>query len=86
MKNKKEADSTKKGGKKEQEKVDNGSMPLTGHLREMRNRVAVCLAVFAAAFLICLNFAARLITLMTDMGASYQYSFVYLAPQELLMS
>ena len=86
MKSKKEADSTKKGRKEEQEKADNGSMPLTGHLREMRNRVAVCVAVFAAAFLICLNFAARLITLLTDMGEHYQYTFVYLAPQELLMS
>ncbi len=83
MKNNKTADSKAKG---QEEKADEGSMPLTGHLREMRNRILVCLIVFAAAFLVCLNFAPGLITLLTDMGEAYQYTFVYLAPQELLMS
>lgn len=34
---------------KEAERTDNGgSMSLTGHLREMRNRIIVCIVMFAA--------------------------------------
>ena len=86
MKNKGKADSSARGEENRKKETDDGSMPLTGHLKEMRNRIVVCLIVFAAAFLICLNFAPGLITLLTDMGEAYQYTFVYLAPQELLMS
>ena len=62
-----------------------GEMPLTGHLKELRNRIIVCVLSLVAGILICLNFASRIITLLTDMGAPYGYHFVYLAPQELLL-
>ena len=62
-----------------------GSMPLTGHLRELRNRVLLCLLALGAGFLACLSLAPRLVTLFTDMGAAYGYTYVYIAPQELLM-
>ena len=63
---------------------DEGRMSLTGHLRELRRRIIVCVLVFLAAAVLCLSFASRIVTLLTDLGAKYDYSFIYLAPQELL--
>lgn len=60
-------------------------MPLTGHLKELRDRILVCAAVLAVWFGVCLGFAPQLVTLFTDMGRAYGYRFVYIAPQELLM-
>ena len=62
-----------------------GSMPVTGHLKELRNRILVCVLFLLAAFGVCLGFAPRLITLLTGMGEAYDYVFVYIAPQELLL-
>ncbi len=60
-------------------------MPLTGHLKELRDRILVCAAVLAVGFGVCLALAPRLITHFTDMGRALGYRFVYIAPQELLM-
>ena len=60
-------------------------MSLTGHLRELRNRAVLCLLALLAGFAVCLAFAPRLTTLLTDMGTAYGYIYVYIAPQELLM-
>ena len=60
-------------------------MPLTGHLRELRNRVIVCLAVLTAAFLVMLAFAGKLVSFLLALGERYAYRFVYIAPQELLL-
>lgn len=72
-----------KKSKKAQE--DGGVMSLTGHLKELRNRLAVVLLALTAAFLICLSNAQTLVELFTNMGAGYGYQFVYISPQELLM-
>ena len=40
-------------------------MALSGHLKELRNRVAVCIICFVAAFLVCLNYAADIVELLT---------------------
>ncbi len=64
---------------------NDGSMSLSGHLRELRNRIAVCLAVLVLGFFGCLSVAGRLVTMLTDLGTAYQYSYVYIAPQELLL-
>lgn len=64
---------------------DGGSMSLTGHLKELRNRLAVVLLALVAVFLICLTNAQRLVELFTRMGAAHGYRFVYISPQELLM-
>lgn len=72
-------------GKKKKDTKDGGSMPLTGHLTEMRNRLIACVVVFIAASLIFLSQAERLMSLLTDMGRAYGYVYVFLAPQELLM-
>ena len=55
---------------------NDGSMSLSGHLRELRNRIAVCVVVLVLGFFGCLSVAGRLVTMLTD---------VYIAPQELLL-
>ena len=60
-------------------------MSLSGHLRELRNRILVVVILLLAAFTACLSFSPDFITFLTDMGAKYNYVFVYIAPQELLL-
>ncbi len=60
-------------------------MPLSEHLRELRNRLFVCLGVLLAATLAGLHFAPRIVELLLAIGRGYRYRFVYIAPQELLM-
>lgn len=61
------------------------NMTLSGHLRELRNRVVICLVCLVVSFLVGLHFAPNIIDFLTDMGKSCGYRYVYLAPQELLM-
>ena len=63
---------------------DGGRMSLSGHLRELRKRIIVCVLVFLAGTALCLAVSSRIVTLFMDLGAKYQYRFIYLAPQELL--
>jgi len=60
-------------------------MSLTDHLRELRNRIVVCVVVFVAAFVVFLGFAQQIVDLLTQMGLDNGYQFVYLSPQELLV-
>lgn len=60
-------------------------MALSGHLKELRNRVAICVVCLVVAFLVCLNYAPQLVEFLTDMGKAYGYQYIYVAPQELLM-
>ena len=62
-----------------------GSMPLSGHLRELRRRMLVCVLLLLAVFCACLAAAPRIVTLLTDMGTRYDYVYVYIAPQELFL-
>ncbi len=62
-----------------------GSMSLSGHLRELRNRILVCVLLLLAVFALCLSFAPRIVTLLTDMGKRFDYVYVYIAPQELFL-
>ena len=62
-----------------------GKMSLSGHLRELRNRLLVCVALLLAVFGLCLSVAPKIVTLLTDMGERYAYVYVYIAPQELLL-
>ncbi len=65
--------------------ADDGSMSLSGHLKELRNRIVVCVAVLVLGFAACLSVAGKLVTALTDLGTAYQYQYVYIAPQELLL-
>lgn len=60
-------------------------MSLSGHLRELRNRVVICVMCLVFTFLVGLHFAPDLVGLLTGMGEQYGYEYVYIAPQELLM-
>lgn len=70
---------------KKKEKNKNGEMSLTGHLKELRNRIIVVLVVLIVGMVVCFSFAEPIIGLLTDIGTRYGYNFVYLKPQELLM-
>ena len=71
--------------KKKPEVSSDGSMSVSGHLKELRNRVLICVIVFLVGFMACLGIAPKLVTIFTDMGQDFGYVFVYIAPQELLM-
>ena len=60
-------------------------MSLTGHLKEMRNRLVVCLIVFLVAAVVCFTYSAKIIEAFTNLGAPAGYSFVAIGPSEKLM-
>ncbi len=70
---------------KNQKKQKEDTMSLTGHLKELRNRLAICIVSLVAAFLIMLYFSQDIIHFLTALGTAKGYEFVYLAPQELLL-
>ena len=60
-------------------------MSLTDHLRELRNRVVVCVSALVIGFIVFLGFAEEIVDLLTQMGLDNNYQFVYLSPQELMI-
>ena len=62
-----------------------GSMSLSGHLKELRNRILICVILLVVMFALCLSFAPQIVTALTDMGEKYDYVYVYIAPQELFL-
>ena len=74
----------KKRKKKAEVMAEDGSMTLTGHLKELRNRLIICAVVFVVGVVVSLAYADRLIDLLTAMGRDY-YQYVSIAPQEKLM-
>ena len=71
--------------KKAEKAPADGSMSLSGHLRELRNRILICVILLLVTFAVCLSFAPQLVTLLTDMGKRFQYEYIYIAPQELFL-
>jgi len=53
-----------------------GRMPLSGHLRELRNRILVCIAFLLAAVLLGLRFAPEIVERLLSIGREYGYSYV----------
>ena len=62
-----------------------GTMSLSGHLKELRNRIIVCVLFLVVFFLLGLHFAPNVVNVLTGIGKDYGYRFVYIAPQELLL-
>ena len=60
------------------------NMSLVGHLREIRNRIAVSIAAFVVAFIACFAVIKPLADALLHMGIEYGFAYVYLAPSELL--
>jgi len=71
--------------KKAEVMEDDGSMTLTGHLKELRNRLIICAVVFVVGVIGFLAVSDKLIDLLTAMARNANYTFVFLAPQEKLM-
>lgn len=66
--------------------ADGGSMTLTGHLKELRNRLLICAIVFVVGTVYFLTISDKLVDLLTAMAINNNgYTFVFLAPQEKLM-
>lgn len=61
------------------------TMSLTEHLRELRNRLLICLLFLALAMLIGLRLAPTIVERLLSLGVRYHYRFIYTAPQELLL-
>lgn len=61
------------------------NMTLSGHLRELRNRLVVCIICILVSFMVGLYFAPRIIDQLTAIGEAYGYVYVFIAPQELLL-
>lgn len=70
---------------KKKTEASDGSMTLSGHLRELRNRILVVLAVFIVGVVVCFSSASPIVELLTGLGERFGYQFVYIRPQELLM-
>ncbi len=62
-----------------------GTMSVSGHLKELRNRIIICVVGLVVFFLIGLHFAPAVVDNLTDIGKQFGYEFVYIAPQELLL-
>lgn len=60
-------------------------MTVTGHLRELRTRLMTCVFCLLVSSVAGLNFAPRIVDLLTDIGKKYGYTYVFIAPQELLL-
>lgn len=65
--------------------TEDKTMTLSGHLKELRNRLMICLLCLLAVFLESFHYAGDIVDLLTDIGRSYGYAYVYLSPQELLL-
>ena len=71
--------------KNKPEASPDGSMSISGHLKELRNRVVICVIVLVAGFCACLAYSDKLIAVLTDLGRNYGYDFIATAPTESLM-
>ena len=72
-------------GKEKEPVGDNGNMGVTEHLRELRKRLLICLGAFVVALLIGLYFSREMVLFLLELGEKYDYNFIYIAPQELLV-
>ena len=65
---------------------DEGNMSLIGHLREVRNRIALVFVALIVVFFVCFAFIKPLANKLLEMGKDYGFQYVYLAPSEMLTS
>ncbi len=61
-------------------------MSLVGHLREIRNRIALSVTALVVAFVACFAIIKPLANAMLQMGLDAGFQYVYLSPSELLTS
>ena len=63
-----------------------GNMSLVGHLKEIRNRIALVVVSLLVAFVVCFTFIKPLATKLLEMGQKFGFQYVYLSPSELITS
>ncbi len=63
---------------------DEAVMGVVDHIREFRNRLFIVIIAFVAALLLCFSYAAPLVDIL-KVPSGDLYSFVYIAPSEVLM-
>ena len=61
-----------------------GNMSLVGHLKEIRNRIALVFGALLVAFIVCFAFIKPLATRLLEIGQGYGFQYVYLSPSELI--
>lgn len=71
---------------KKSKAADQGDMSLVGHLREIRNRIALSAVVLVGAFFVCFAVIKPLANRLLQMGMDSGFEYVYLSPSELLTS
>lgn len=76
---------TERTTKHSKEQEQDGEMSLSGHLRELRNRILACVIVLVVAILAGLHYAPKIVQVFLQMGEGLDYEFVYIAPQELML-
>ena len=76
---------TERTTKHSKEQEQDGEMSLSGHLRELRNRILACVIVLVVAILAGLHYAPQIVQVFLQMGEGLDYEFVYIAPQELML-
>ena len=65
---------------------EEGNMSLVGHLREVRNRIALVFVALIVVFFACFACIKPLANKLLEMGKNYGFQYVYLAPSEMLTS
>ncbi len=62
-----------------------GSMSLMGHIKEFRNRLIVCVVVFAIALIVGVTYGNVLVEALASLGIKIGYVFITTSPQEMFL-
>jgi sec-independent protein translocase protein TatC len=60
-------------------------MSLSGHISELKHRIRTVLIVFIVVFIIAYINCTRILEVITELGKSIGYEFVYIQPQEVMI-
>ena len=60
-------------------------MSLSGHLKELRNRIIICVIALLIFFLIAFAFSQKIIDFLLAMGKDSGYTYIYTAVPELML-
>ena len=66
-------------------KKNPNDLTLSGHLKELKHRVIICLIVFIVIFIAAYLNCNKLLEFVMKTGKEIGYDFVYLAPQEVIL-
>lgn len=72
--------------KRKRERNSRACMSLVGHLREIRNRIALSFVILVAVFFACFAAIRPLAYALLQLGLQNGFEYVYLSPSELLTS